>query len=257
VADDSLEQRIKRVEDDIASSKTPLEKRVEELEAKTRALQPKKRDGWDKLQALGGILTALTTALVGYFLTGSVNMALEKRKLESTNVGQMRDLIRSFNSDKIESGDAEAHALTLAAFGEFAVPTLTAALGTNTQARALAAETGLMAVALHDRPFVCTTLVDVLDNRTQRYTWLLQKRTVTLLGKLDCGRKANSALERYLALVMNAKTPAGLATYVGALDPNSDVGRGEVADMLEALCRTSTLRDHSECKPAVAEKGKG
>ena len=257
MADDSLEQRIKRLEDDIASGKTPLERRVDELEAKTRALQPKKRDGWDKLQALGGILTAITTALVGYFLTGSVNMALEKRKLESTNVGQMRDLIRSFNSDKIESGDAEAHALTLAAFGEFAVPTLTAALGTNTQARALAAETGLLAVALHDRPFVCTTLTDVLDNRTQRYTWLLHKRTVTLLGKLDCGRKADRALERYLVLVGNANTPEGLAAYVSVLDPAGGVERGEVADMIEALCRTVTLRDRAGCKPAVATKGKG
>lgn len=257
MADDALEQRIKRIEDDIASGKTPLEKRVDELEAKTRALQPKKRDGWDKLQALGGILTAITTAVVGYLLTGSVNMALEKRKLESTNVGQMRDLIRTFNSDTIASGEAEAHALTLAAFGEFAVPTLTAALGTNTQARALAAETGLLAVALHDRPFVCSTLTDVLDNRTRRYTWLLHQRTVALLGKLDCGSKAERALDRYMTLVLNARTPEGLATYVNALDANSDVGRGEVQDMLDVLCRTVTLRERTECKPAVPTKGKG
>lgn len=256
MADDSLEQRIKRLEDDIASSKTPLEKRVDELETKTRALQPKKRDAWDKLQALGGILTALTTALVGYLLTGSVNQALEKRKLESTNVVQMRDLIKSFNSDKIEPGDAEAHALTLAAFGEFAVPTLTAALGTNTQARALAAETGLMAVALHDRPFVCTTLTDILDNRTQRYTWLLHKRTVSILGKLDCGTKGERALERYLALVAHANTADGLAAYAATLDSAGGVERGDAADVLETLCHTVTLRNRVECKPEVPAKGK-
>ncbi len=252
MADDALEQRLKRLEDDFVSSKTPLEKRVDELEAKTRALQPKKRDAWDKLQALGGILTAITTALVGYLLTGSVNQALEKRKLETTNVEKMRDLIKTFNSDKIEPGDAESHALTLAAFGEFAVPTLTAALNTPTQARALAAETGLMAVAMHDRPFVCTTLIEILDSRTQRYTWLLHKRTAGLLGKLDCGRKAVQSMERYLELVARANTPAGLAAYQAVIDPAGGLERSDVADVLEALCRTVPLRDRAECKPAAA-----
>ena len=142
--------RVSDLEAKARQQRLPIDARVEELEAQVKALKPKQKDRWEKLQALSGIVTALVTGAVGLYLTGVINSGLERRKLESANVEKMRDLIVRFNATEIAETEAEAVALTLAAFGEFAVPPLIAALGTRTQQRASAAETALLAVALSD-----------------------------------------------------------------------------------------------------------
>ncbi|HQR70482.1 MAG TPA: hypothetical protein PLE54_07760 [Burkholderiaceae bacterium] len=242
LADSELDARLARVEAELAAPKPPLESRVAVLESRVDALKPKTKDLWEKAQSLSGIVAAIVTGAVGLYLTGVVNRGFEERKLETANVEKMRDLIGQLNKDRIEEKDAEAIGLTLGAFGEFAVPSLVAALGTNTTSRAAGARTGLLAASLNDKPAVCKALVGVLSNRSQLYTVLMHKRAVELLGKLDCGRAGEDALRAYLELVNAAMQPGGLPRYAATLDPALPVGPDEVAGMQRDLCATPPLR---------------
>jgi hypothetical protein len=245
-------ERLDRIEAELAAAKLPIERRVDDLEAKLKKFEPKKRDFWDKAQAISGIIVALVTALVGYLLTGSVNLALERRKLETANVEKMRDLITKFNSPEISAGDAEALGLTIGAFGEFAVPSLVAALGTPTINRATGARTGLLAASLNreDRDVVCTTLTDVVSNRTQRYAVLMKLRAVELLGILECRREADQALRDFLTLVTAASQPGGIEKLASVLDERQPVGQTEVSELRFKLCATAQLRNDLACSKA-------
>lgn len=242
----TLEERVTQLEQAVRDQRTPIEARVAELEAQARALKPRHKDGWEKLQAMSGLLTAAVTIAVGYWLTGSVNLALEQRKLESANVEKMRDLITKFNDPSVSEADAEALGLTLAAFGEFAVPPLVAALGTNTQRRAAAAEKALLAVALTDRAAVCKALVQVLDNRARVYTRLMHRRSIRVLGQLECDGPAQRALADYLRLLLGAHGEAGLQAYAATLDEEL-VDRSQVNEMRSTACATPQLRDNALC----------
>ena len=249
MADPDLEARVGRIEAELAAPKAPLESRVAVLESKVDGLKPRTKDLWEKAQSLSGIVAALVTGAVGLYLTGVVNRGFEERKLETANVEKMRDLIVQLNKDRIEEKDAEAIGLTLGAFGEFAVPSLISALGTNTTSRAAGARTGLLAASLSDKKAVCNALVTVISNRTQLYTVLMHKRTVELLGRLDCGRSGEDALRAYLDFVVAAMQPGGLPSYASTLDPALPIGPSEVADMRQDLCATPQLR--ASCTPVA------
>jgi hypothetical protein len=244
-------ERLDRIEAALASAKSPLERRVDDLEAKVKKLEPKKKDFWEKLQALSGVIVAFVTAIVGYLLTGSVNLALEKRKLESANVEKMREVITKFNDAEISPAQAEALGLTLGAFGEFAVPPLVAALGTPTVNRAAGARIGLLAASLgaDDRKVVCDTLTGVVNTRSRRYSMLMYLRSVELLGLIECRGAADQALRDLLALAVSAEKPAGSA-LVAALDDRPPVGPDEVAELRSRLCATVQLRASAACAGA-------
>jgi hypothetical protein len=242
MADSQLEERLARIEADLATPKTPVENRLTALESRVDALKPKTKDFWEKAQSLSGITAALVTGIVGFYLTGVVNKGFEERKLETANVEKMRELIVQLNKDKIEDTEAEAIGLTLGAFGEFAVPSLIAALGTNTSSRAAGARAGLLAASLNDKVAVCRALVSVLANRSQRYTVLMHGRVVGLLGRIDCGAAADDTMRAYLQSVVIATQPGGLAAYAQTLDPVMPVGHDEVGQMQRTLCSTPQLR---------------
>jgi hypothetical protein len=238
MADSQLEERLARIEADLATPKTPLENRLTALESRVDALKPKTKDFWDKAQSLSGLTAALVTGIVGFYLTGVVNKGFEERKLETANVEKMRELIVQL----IEDTEAEAIGLTLGAFGEFAVPSLIAALGTNTSSRAAGARAGLLAASLNDKVAVCRALGSGLAYRSQRYTVLRHARVVGLLGRIDCGAAADETMRAYLKSVVNATQPGGLSAYAQTLDPVMPVGPDEVGQMLRTLCATPQLR---------------
>jgi hypothetical protein len=247
---DGVAERLDRIEAALASARTPLEQRVFELEGKVRKLEPKKKDFWEKLQALSGVVVALVTAAVGYWLTGSVNLALERRKLEAANVEKMRDVITRFNDAEITPAQAEALGLTLGAFGEFAVPSLVAALATPTVNRAAGARTGLLAASLgaDDRKVVCETLAGVIASRSRRYSVLMYLRSVELLGLIECRGAADAALRDLLALTSAAGKPG--SALAAALDDKPPVGPDEVAELRARLCATVQLRHEAACAEA-------
>lgn len=249
---DPMESRVAALETETRSRRLPIEARVADLEGQLKGMKPRQKDAWEKLQSVSGIITALVTAAIGFYLTGVVNSGLERNKLESANVEKMRDLIVKLNAEDIQPGDAEAIGLTLAAFGPFAVPPLIAALSTPTQVRARAAENALLAVSLTDARPVCATLGTVLENRGRRYTVLMHRRTITLLGKIQCDGAPARALTQYLAFIDGATGKAGIARVANALDDALPVGKDEIDGLHQALCATPQLAAAAGCLARVA-----
>ena len=143
---------------------------------------------------------AVLGALLAYYLTGYFQqtldlrklelevqkLALEQRKTDLSGIGQMRELIAQLYKDNITPREAEAIALSLAAFGDLAAPPLIHAIETGSPNRRTGAEVGLAAAALAAQDPVCGTLARVIDNRTALFNWQTHESAIRLLGQLGC-----------------------------------------------------------------------
>ena len=58
------------------------QERLKKLEERLQKVEKRPKDKWDKFQSLSGIVSGLMVAVVGYFLTGSVNRALQERQFQ-------------------------------------------------------------------------------------------------------------------------------------------------------------------------------
>lgn len=146
------------------------------------------------------IIVALLGAFLAYFFTGYFQQtldlrklelelqkfALEQRKADLSGIGQMRELIAQLYKESITPSEAEAIALSLAAFGDLAAPPLIHAIETGSPNRRTGAEAGLAAAALTAPDGVCAVLAQVLDNRTALFTWQTHESAMKLIGKLGC-----------------------------------------------------------------------
>jgi hypothetical protein len=146
------------------------------------------------------IIVAVLGALLAYALTGYFQQTLdikklelelqkftlEQRKTDLGGIGQMRELIADLYQEGITPADAEAIALSLAAFGDLAAAPLIHAIETGSPNRRTGAEAGLAAAALATPDRVCATLAQVLDNRSALYNWQTHESVLRLLGQLGC-----------------------------------------------------------------------
>jgi hypothetical protein len=175
---------------------------------------PPGRSRWlDEIPKWGPILTPIVVAALGallaYYLTGYFQqtldlrklelevqkLALEQRKTDLSGIGQMRELIAQLYKDGITPQEAEAIALSLAAFGDLAAPPLIHAIETGSPNRRTGAEVGLAAAALAAQDPVCGTLARVIDNRTALFNWQTQESAIRLLGQLGCRNQRLSVEE--------------------------------------------------------------
>ena len=152
------------------------------------------------VRILTPIIVAVLGALLAYYLTGYFQqtldlrklelevqkLALEQRKTDLSGIGQMRELIAQLYKDGITPREAEAIALSLAAFGDLAAPPLIHAIETGSPNRRTGAEAGLAAAALAAPDPVCGTLARVIDNRTALFNWQTHESAIRLLGQLGC-----------------------------------------------------------------------
>jgi hypothetical protein len=173
----------------------------------------------------GAVITPIIVAVVGaglaYLFTGYFQQALDLRKLELEvqkldleqrktdlgGIGQMRELIAELYRDGITPSEAQAVALSLAAFGDLAAPPLIHAIETGSPNRRTGAEAGLAAAALAAPDKVCATLAQVVDNRTALFTWQTHESALRLLGQLGC-RNQRLSLEAFGRLLSG-----GVAAY--------------------------------------------
>jgi hypothetical protein len=206
------------------------EARLVRLEEAVAKLQPKRKDAWEKLQSVGTLASGVLVAVVGYFLTGSVNNALQRQQLQLSNVKEMRDLIGQLNT--ADADQADAAALTLSAFGRPAVPAVMGALVAGGEVRAPAAERALRAIGLDDPEAVCDPARKVIDNRTARFSWLAHLAALRLLGDLDCGG-ARESVEAYARALAGVRSADDLATFAARVDGEVPLDR-EGADQLGA-----------------------
>jgi len=199
----------------VAEAAAAREARLRQLEERIETLQPKRKDAWEKLEALMPLVSGVLLAIVGYFLTGAVSNAIQRQQLQLSNVTQMRDLLAQLNT--ADSDQADAAAFTLAAFGRPAVAPLMAALLAGGDVRAPAAERALRAIGLSDPAAVCESTSKVLDNRTGRFPWVAHLSAIRLLGDLEC-RAARGSVEAYAEALSAIKSPNDVSRFAARVD---------------------------------------
>lgn len=215
---------------------THLETRViEELAA---ALSASRKDGaerkksrwarfWEFVQpVLTTLIPGLVLFAIGYLFLDSAKQRLEERQLGTENAKEVRDLIKEMLRDDIDSRTADSTALAIAAFGRYAVVPLVTVLQAGGESRVLAAEKGIRATALLDRPYTCGVLAEVLGNRSRGFTLLAHKNVIRTADRIGCDddkwRKSLMAYGQLLA--------AGDQRYAEAVD-TSDANPGQIQSL--------------------------
>jgi hypothetical protein len=208
------------------------EARLSQLEQAVKKLQPRTKDGWEKLQAVGPLIAGVLVAIVGYFLTGSVNNAIQRQQLQLSNVREMRELLAQLNTP-----EAESAAFTLSAFGRPAVPALVAALAAGGDPRAPAAESALRAIGLDDPGAVCTAARKIIDNRTALFSWLAHLSAIRLLRDVECPG-ARASLEAYSQALGAVQKPSDLAAFASRFAPDPALDLDGVGQLKSEIDRT-------------------
>lgn len=197
-----------------------LEGRVAALEAaakKSPAVPPKK-GMWDAaalvMPLLSSLISGIVLALVAYWLTGNIELALKRDTLQLAQVKEMQALIAGLTSDKLDTESALPAALTLAAYGKPAVPPLLALLTERfDEARGPATESALRAIGLTNPDAVCEPMVTLARARTGRLAWPVQATVIRLIGDVRCDKATAQlkAMDQRLASIDVAELKADFA----------------------------------------------
>lgn len=182
--------------------------RVAEIEQRIGKLEARPKSGWDILAIFIPLVQGLLLAAVGYFLTDSVNRALKERELDLSNAKEMRELLLKMNAPGITATDAEATALTLTAFGRYAVGPLVNLLQEESLQN-IAAERALRALGATEQARVCAAILPILHNRAQMYSVQALASGVRLSGSLSC-RDTAADLEELRSRVAPGTLEEGL-----------------------------------------------
>ena len=207
-----LEQRVDRLDVDA------LRRRVDELETQVKALKPK--TGFlASFKEFAPLLTPIVVALIGLFATIVIKGAIEERRLELSQLTAIRELMVNLVAPETNIATAEATAVALSTFGPPAIVPLIYELQADGQTRPLAAGKGLRTLAFQHSDQVCSTLVQVLENRSRLFAWKMHRRTITLVGQIGCTDavpvlhryqtmlKSDDAIDQYKATVSEVPEP--------------------------------------------------
>ena len=202
--------------------------RLNKLEGKTSS--PKK--AWYDSQLFSTVLSGVLLALFGFFLTGRLSQSAKERELNTSNAAQMQGLLVKISTGTAQ--EAEAAAVSLTTFGQYSIPPLIANLQYGPE-RSLAAERGLMALALTESTAVCDRLRSVLDNRTRRYTAQSHTVAIRIMGAAAC-RTTLPTLQRYDSLL--AQADADTLAFARYQQMVRDATPSNVAESREELRNT-------------------
>ncbi len=184
--------------------------RLKALEEKAK--KPEQKEGhWYSSELFSSVLSGVILAVFAFFLTGRIEKSFQERQLNSSNAKDMEQVLESLN--KGDRDVAAASAIALSMYGRYAIPPLVDNLQFGPE-RSLAAERGLKAVVLTDAPILCTSLTEVLKNRTQLYNAASHAAVIRILGAAGCTSATTvTALKQYADLIKRAETPAGFDEY--------------------------------------------
>ena len=198
-----------------------LEGRVAALEAAAKKVPaaPPKKGMWDAAPLVMPLVSSLISggalALVAYWLTGNIELALKRDTLQLTQVKEMQALISALTSDKLDTESALPTALTLAAYGKPAVPPLLTLLTERfDEVRGPAAESALRAIGLANRDAVCEPMVTLARARAGRLAWPVHATVIRLIGDVRCDKAIEQlkAMDQRLASVNLAELKAEFAS---------------------------------------------
>ena len=200
-----------------------LQHRLEKLES---APKSKDKNYWDKLQAIAGMLSPFAILIAGALVTHAVG----RRQAQLGEAKEMQTLIGGI----LEAQDADkatAAAIGLSAYGDIALEPLRQLIRSKQASVALAAQEGLRSVGTTKPGSVCKAMQQLIDNRTQLYSFETHRFAVRLIGQLRCHR-ARPALENYVTM-LEREGLDGYKRYV-APDP---VPNQQTVDQLRAEAR--------------------
>ena len=206
----------------------PSEPSLRDIEERLAKLESKKR----LFDSLGvPIIKGIALAAITWYFTGRVSEALKERQLQLSNVTEMRGLLLEISKANTSNDDAEKFGYTLAAFGQPAVTPLIGLLHSKRDWDHLAAFSGLRAIGFAERGAICDPLIHVIRNRTQLFSWTVQRDVIRVLAEADC-EKATKAIEEYRKLAEAARATPGLEAYrriVAAQPQPNEASADEVA----------------------------
>jgi len=233
----SVEERLAKVESDIASMMVVLALRQAPAEPKAES---DGKDVWDKagilIQLVGPIVAGLVIWYVGFAVKDSVDIALHRQEVEISSASEMQALIGKLLEPDVGEADARATALALAAFGLPAANILIFELQTGNAGARVGAQSGLgLLVRAHPEP-VCEMFRWVIDEGRRYYGWPAHQAVIELIGQGRC-LQARPALLQFQALVPDSspETVARFAAGIAADPPPSVSG----VDELRATIDTS------------------
>jgi hypothetical protein len=181
--------------------------------------QPNKGIDWRAwIQALSPVLLAA----VGLYFTDTVRTGFERQQLQLANASGMQSLLVQLLSADVSQTNARAAASTLASFGPPAIAPLVTALADADDVRTPAIESALRAIGLSNPKDVCGPLMSILERPSGRYTWLMHRSAIRVIGDVRC-RSARTLLQTYAKSVDDGtlKTFDPAAEQWVPLDPDN------------------------------------
>ncbi len=200
--------------------------------------RPKKAP-WDFYLGVQPLLQAALIAGLGFWFTGQVTNAIQKRQLELNNVKEMQGLLAKL----YEGGSADQLAATvsaLTAFRDYAVPPLVNLMQSSDPIKRTAAETGLRTVALSDSAAVARQLLRVVAARNRLCSWRLLESSVRLLGELGC-REALGPLRELRERVSGPSRVAAMQALAAITNPDAPPDTTNT-DRLKKVIQTAIAR---------------
>ena len=172
-----------------------------------------------RIKDIAAILTPLILAAVSFYVTHAITGAMEQERLQLDHLTAMQDLMVKLGSPETGPAEAEATAVSLAAFGPTAIVPLIHELQADGSVRPLAAEEGLRTVAFRYPESTCDLLIKVLENRSGLFYWQTHRSAIMLLGDIGCTEApplleklktilaSPDALEKYTQMVREDRPP--------------------------------------------------
>lgn len=220
----SVEERLAKVESDIASLMAVLALRPAPADAKAAS---DGKDVWDKagilIELVGPIVAGLVIWYVGFAVKDSVDIALHRQEVEISSASEMQALIGKLLEPDVGEADARATALALAAFGLPAANILIFELQTGNAGARVGAQSGLGLLVRAHPEAVCEMFRWVIDEGRRYYGWPAHQAIIELIGQGRC-LQARPALLQFEALLPDS-SPETVAKFAGAIaaDPPPSV----------------------------------
>ena len=166
------------------------------LDATVELKQPPESDKGIDWPAWVQAISPILLAAVGLYFTDTVRTGFERQQLQLANASGMQSLLVQLLGANVSQTDARAAASTLASFGPAAVAPLVTALADADDVRTPAIEGALRAIGLNNADAVCGPLMGILERQSGRYSWLMYRSAVRVIGDVRCP-KARSLLQAY------------------------------------------------------------
>jgi hypothetical protein len=220
-----------------------LTERLEKLEKQQKSpVAPPKKTPWEIYQLVSPVMQALALAILAYVLTGRITNAIQREQLNLSGTKEMRDLLVLLQGTKPdEAADRQAAAVTLAAFGRFAVGPLIHALDTAQREGRLdtahAAERALAMNGWSNPEPVCSALVRVIGDPARSFHAETHRSAIVVLGRANC-REQLPEVRSYAAQLSDGTTAAALPQLVKIVDEDTPPSATNVEKIRAAAART-------------------